>query len=602
MALSIKDVDVKESPLWLKAFLASLDIKSVNNIVDITNYIMVITGQPLHAFDYDKLVSRDIHAKNKALITVRTAQQSEKITTLDGKNVELNDQTVVICDSQNPIAVGGMMGGLDTEVDNNTKNLILESANFDLYNIRKNSMELGFFTEAVTRFSKGQDPNICEPSLYKAVAMIQELAGGKIASKIQDENTKLPEPHKVTFSIDKLNKHTNLDLSKKQILEILSNVEIPEIETKGKDLVTLEIPTYRQDIKIPEDIHEEVTRLYGYKNIEFKLPKRNVSYKKTNPGVETATQTRNTLKAIGGNEVLTYNFVGYELYRNCDLNIEHNYRLTNPLSPELEFLRTTLLPSLLEKVNPNINNGYYKFSIFEINRVHNKLDLDKQEKNRLPKEFRKLALVFTEDIPCPYYQAKYYLDKLLEELKTAPVEYKPIEKINNEIIPNNISIIQDMFDINRTAIITSQLDNQDIYLGIIGEPNLEVQENLKLKQPVGMFEIDLDNLQKIIALNTDIINFSKYPKIQQDMCFVLNKEVHYKVVEQTIEKALLERKLNYKIKPVDIYQKEEEKKQITIQINIQHKEKTLKEKDIQSIRDLVEKRVFKETKGTLKKE
>ncbi len=598
MAVAMKNVKVGESPLWLKSLLSSIDIKPINNVVDITNYLMVLTGQPLHAFDYDKLISKDSHSKKGALITVRTAKDGEKITTLDNKTVELTDKTVVICDSQNPIAIGGIMGGLDTEIDENTKNIVLESANFDLYNIRQTSMSLGISTEASTRFSKGQDPNLCKPVLYKAIELLNELCGASIASPIQDEHIELIKPRKLTFSITRLNKHTGLELTKQEILTLLNNINIYEINTEEKDLITLEIPTYRQDLRIPEDIHEEIARLHGYKNIPLTLPKRDISAARDNQDIEFKKQIRKIFTSMGTNEVLTYNFVGEELYTSCDLNLKNNYRIINPISPKLEYMRSSLIPSLLEKINPNINNGFEEFAIFEINKTHNKLDFN--EKENLPIEKEMITLVLTKNVSEPYYHAKFYLDNLLKKLGVTKINYEKFSEVQKDDLPNQLQLTLPLFDIHKSAILTSTIDTRKIYIGIIGEPNLNVQNKLKFAQPTAIFELSMKNLQKISNNTREHINFSKYPKITQDLCFLLHPEIPYSLLLDTIEETLGKRELNYIITPVDIYQKEKQEKQITIRIVIQHKEKTLKEKDINSIRAIIEKNVGKYTKGKLK--
>jgi len=600
MAISMSNVKVQESPLWLKIFLSSIDIKPINNVVDITNYLMVITGQPLHAFDYDKVIAKDSHYKNKAVITIRTAKEGEKITTIDQKTRELNEKTVVICDSQNPIAIGGIMGGLETEIDENTKNIIIESANFNLYNIRKSSMSLGLVTDAVTRFSKGQDPNLCEPVLYKAVEMVKDLCNGKVASNIKDEHIELPKPHKLTFSLNYFQMHTGLNLSRPEIVKILSNVEIKEIKTNQKDLITLEIPTYRQDIKIPEDIHEEIARIYGYTKIKLVLPKREITSTPSNSLLDFEKKLRLSLKGLGANEFLTYNFVGEKLYKNCDIDIKNNYRLTNALSPELEYMRSTLIPSLLEKINPNINNYYNEFGIFEINKTHNKIDFSKQKK--LPLEKKVLSMALTKDTDDIYYHIKHYMETLLKDLKSKDVDYELIYSAKTEKLPNHIKIILPMFDVNRAALISYTINKKKFYLGVIGELNLDVKSKLKLIQPVGVFEINVEKLKTISNYRVQRINFSKYPKITQDLCFILNKEVPYIALEKQIAKTLEKRDLNYIVKPVDIYQEKgaEEKKQITINITLQHKNKTLKDKDIKSIRDIIQKEVKKELDGELK--
>lgn len=600
MAITMSDVQIKPSPLWLKIFLSSLGIKPINNVVDITNYLMVLTGQPLHAFDYDKVISKDLHYKDKAIITVRTAKMGEKLTTIDQKTRELNEKTVVICDSQNPIAIGGVMGGLETEIDKDTKNIIIESANFDLYNIRKTSMSLGLVTDAVTRFSKGQDPNLCEPVLYKATELIKEICNGEIASNAQDNYLELPKPHRLTFSIKYFQKHTNLKLQKNEILQILSNIEIKEIATKDEDLVTLEIPTYRQDLKIPEDIHEEIARLHGYTKIELTLPTRKITSTPPNHSIEFDKTLRTILKGLGANELLTYNFTNEKHYKNCDLEIKNCYKIINPLSPELEYMRSTLIPSLFEKVNLNINNGYEEFVLFEINKIHNKLDFCKKE--QLPLENKVLSMIFTKDTDNLYYHIKYYLDYLLKQLKIQNLNYENLSNMKAESLPNHIKIITPMFDINKSAIISSESNGQKIYLGIIGEPNLNVQKKLKLIQPVGILELSLNKLRIIKKQKIERVNFSKYPKISQDLCFVLNKEIPYSILQERISTILHRRKLNFMLQPIDIYQpKNEDKlKQTTIRLILQHKEKTLKEKDIKSIREIIEKDIKKSLGGKIK--
>lgn len=599
-AIAMKNVKVEQSPLWLKMYLSSIGIKPINNVVDITNYLMTITGQPLHAFDYDKVTSKDSHYKDKAVITVRLAKMGEKITTIDQKTRELNEKTVVICDSQNPIAIGGVMGGLETEIDENTKNIIIESANFDLYNIRRTSMSLGLVSDAVTRFSKGQDPNICEPTLYKAVKLIEEICKGEVASNVQDQHIELPKPHRLTFSLEYFQNHTGLELEREEVVKILSNVELKETSDGTGDLITLDIPTYRQDLKIPEDIHEEIARIYGYTNIPLRLPKREITSTPSNANFEFEKKLRTIFKGMGVNEVLTYNFVGEKLYKDCDLNIKNNYKLVSPLSPELEYLRTTLIPSIIEKINPNINSGYVDFGLFEINKVHNKKDFSKKE--NMPLEKKIVSMILTGQGKEMFYNIKYFLDTMLKALRAKEVEYEPIYMTNTKDLPNNLQEVLPMFDINRSALIFYTLDDQKHYLGIIGEPNLSVQENLKLLQPVGMFELDFENLKKISSFENERINFSKYPKITQDLCFVLKEDIPYIVLEKQIGSLLEKRNLNYILTPVDIYQGKESdgKKQITVRVVLQHKEKTLKEKDIQSIRGIIEKDVKKKLDATIK--
>jgi phenylalanyl-tRNA synthetase beta chain len=303
---------------------------------------------------------------------------------------------------------------------------------------------------------------------------------------------------------------------------------------------------------------------------------------------------------LGTNEVLTYNFVGKKLYTDCDLDIKNNYRLINALSPELEYMRSSLIPSLLEKINPNINNGYNEFGIFEINKIHNKLDFSKKE--NLPIEHKVLTMVLTKNTSNIFYHIKYYLEIFSKDLKSKKLDYEPIYSTKIDKLPNHIKIILPKFDVNRAALVSCTINENKFYLGIIGEPNFEVQRKLKLIQPVGIFELNLEILKTFTDYREDRINFSKYPKITQDLCFIVNENVSYEALERQISKTLEKRNLNYILRPVDIYQEkaEEKNKQVTIKILLQHKEKTLKEKDIKSIREIIEKDVKKQLGGVLK--
>lgn len=588
MAVSMKDIAIKESPLWLQSKLSKIGVRPINNIVDITNYLMILTGQPLHAFDYDKVKKKDMHAKNEVIITVRTADEREKITTLDGKTIELNTNSVVICDTQNPIAIGGIMGGLDTEIDENTKNIIIESANFDLYNIRKSTMALGIFTDAATRFSKGQDPNLCEPVIVEAVKMVKELAEGKVSSHIQDIHQELPTTRLLTFSVSRLNRHTGLSLTKDEMLSILKNIEIIA-EKQDDDLVTLRIPSFRQDLKIPEDIHEEVSRLNGYSKIPLSLPQRSIKPVDNNSALTLNKRIRVSLKNVGANELLTYNFVGAKLYEKAEIRLDNAYHLINALSPDLEYMRPSLIPSLLEKATINIQNGYKEFAIYEINKAHNRLDIDTVE--NLPIEHIMLTMVHTSEgdqyAGSPYYQIKFLIQSLLKDLKIKDIKYEGLSNIEEEKLPNWIKLDVSSFDINRTAVLIIE----DTIIGIVGETKSSVKKSFKLPEYTSMAEINLDNLLPYINMDKSYTEYSKYPKIQQDFCFIVSKNIGYESLFETVSKSLTSDELNIKIMPVDIYQQKEnpDQKQITLRVILQDKEKTLKEKDIEYWRKKIEK-------------
>ncbi|MDQ5913996.1 MAG: phenylalanyl-tRNA synthetase beta chain, partial [Patescibacteria group bacterium] len=266
-AVCIEGVKIETSPIWLKAYLTRLGIRPINNIVDITNYMMILTGQPLHAFDYDKIKS--------SKILVRSAKKDENIKILNGKSIKLSKADIVITNGKDPIAIGGVMGGANSEVDESTTNIVLESATFNMYAIRRTSMRHGIFTDAVTRYTKGQPEAPTLTVLLKAVQMIQELIPEAKSGEVLDQQKEEFEYDHLTIKVEKINKILGLKLSREQISDILNYVEIYSHDMLDEVCVTP--PFWRKDLEIDEDIIEEVGRLYGYNKIEAELPTRRVA-------------------------------------------------------------------------------------------------------------------------------------------------------------------------------------------------------------------------------------------------------------------------------------------------------------------------------------
>ena len=276
MAVAISDITVGPSPVWMQAYLNRVGTRPINNIVDITNYFMHLTGQPLHAYDADKLAKSK--TQKAIFLEARKSRKGEKLKLLGGKEITFDDDSTILITSNNvPVGVGGVMGGADTEVDENTKNIVLECANFDMYSIRRTAMKYGLFTEAVTRFNKGQSPLQTDRIIAKATQEILQVAGGEIASKTVDVKGNLKDtPHKaVTVSADFVNARLGTKLTLRDIAKLLENVEF-KIMSVPADKTRLHVmpPFWRTDIEIPEDVVEEVGRLYGYDHLPLVLPTR----------------------------------------------------------------------------------------------------------------------------------------------------------------------------------------------------------------------------------------------------------------------------------------------------------------------------------------
>ncbi len=588
MCVSMDNISIIDSPVWLKSLLIKSNIKPINNIVDITNYLSILTGQPLHAFDYDKLVSKDINGKGDAHITVRTAQEGEKIFTLDGNTIQLHANNLVIADSTNPIAIAGVIGGMDTQIDINTKRIIIESANFNRFSIRKTSMELGIFTEAVTRYTKGQHPYFCLPILLQAISLIQEYAKGTVASNIIDI---YPEPllqKSISLSISKLNIHLGTNLGKEEIKKILTNLEY-QISGEDVEYLTLLPPIFRTDIYIPEDIYEDIGRIYGYENILPKLPYRELSATKENKEIKLKSRIRSILSNSGCNELDTYSFTSKDGIYSSNQDPNLAYHIKNSLSPDLEFMRTSILLSHLEKAKINILKNISPFCIYEFNIPHQKGYMDNFQ---LPKEDWHLCLLFCskENIinGSSFYQVMRYLEKVLHTLGINSLSYDLISDSSELDLPIWIKNIIPSFNSNQAALIKYVKDGKTTILGVIGNIDEKVKNSYKLPVFTGAFEINLDEILPLVSNNSGSLHKSKYPSITQDICFTLLNSTKYIDLKQSVLKVINTKERFGSIECVDIYQKDNNTKNITLRVSVEHNEKTLTDQEFEKIKEKIE--------------
>ncbi len=579
-ALVIKDVKVELSPVWLRASLSRVGLKSINNIVDLTNFYMLLTAQPLHAYDYDKVKT--------GVLGVRLSKKGEELKLLGGKELKLSEGAVVITDGSKTVGLGGVMGGADTEVDENTKNIILESASFDMNLTRKTAMTYGLFTEAATRFTKNQSMRQNRAVIAKAAADVLKIAGGRISGKLIDVQHPMLQDKTVHATTEFINNRLGLSLSVAQIKKLLENVEF-KVGASGEKLSVI-APFWRTDIEIPEDIVEEVGRLYGYDKLPVVLPNRDLTPAHKDPLVEFKTQLRNILKQAGANEVLTYSFVHESLFDKVSQDKKMAYHIRNATSPDLQYYRLSLTPSLLEKVHPNIKLGFDEFAIFEINKGHNKLMKDAKDKN-LPKEFQMLSLVFASSNKsprqngAPLYQAKALLGYLAKELGLE-LEYKAIPK------EEEYSVVKP-FDHERSAQVRDARTKTP--LGMVGEYKQSVINNLKLPNYSAGFEIGIEELMKVAAAHASYLPLNRFPELEQDFCLRSKSKLTYRELTDFMQKNLsrLSSRHGYKysLQPLDIFQKENDKqhKQTTWRIVLWHPERTLTTEETNKLLDEIAK-------------
>jgi phenylalanyl-tRNA synthetase beta chain len=588
MAVTVSNVKVAPSPIWLQAHLSSVGIRPINNVVDMTNYMMMLTGQPLHAFDFDKIAN-----DGKATIVVRNPKRSEEMTLLDGKTIKPRSDAILICDREKPIALGGVMGGNNSEIDENTTRIIIECANFDMYNIRRTAMEHGIFTDAVTRFNKGQSPWQCPPVLFKAVQLLQEICpDAKPSSKVVDSKHIKKANERVAVDAGFINARLGTKLSPSDMVKLLENVEFKTFKPPaGKGHIYMQPPFWRTDIEIPEDIVEEVGRLYGYDHLPLELPKRTIKPTEQDPMLELKNKIRGLLAEAGANEVLTYTFVHGNLMEKAGQDSGNAFQLSNALSPDLQYYRMSLLPSLLDKIHPNIKAGYSEFALFEMNPVHAK-DLMKDD---LPVEDKRLAYVFAAEDKiakekysgAPYYQAKKYLVNLLADLGVTNLVFEPATEYEPKQGISKAAIAP--FERGRSAIVKTT-DGQ--FIGELGEFTTSVRRNLKLPDFVAGFELDVVKLLELSGKSSSYVPLPRFPKVEQDISLKVPLGVTYRELFDFIWEELgkIQPENTFPtLGPVDIYQPEgdTQHKHITLRLNLASYERTLTAEEVNKLLDNV---------------
>ncbi|MFT4532475.1 MAG: phenylalanyl-tRNA synthetase beta chain [Candidatus Saccharimonadales bacterium] len=583
--VSMEGTTIGDSPAWMQGFLKRVGIKPISNVVDITNYVMHLTGQPLHAFDYDKLAK----VSDKPGIHPRMARKGEKLTLLGDKTIELDENDIVISTDKQAVALAGVMGGMDTEVDENTKNIAIECANFDMYAIRRTSMRHGLFTDAVTRFNKGQSPLQNDRVLNYAMKLMNSYAGATQSSQVYDLcsfDLSADNLNHVEIDIDFINSRLGSDLKAGDVKVLLENVEF-SVAVQGKSM-QITAPFWRMDISIKEDIVEEVGRLHGYHNLPIELPARTSKPSELNATRQSKQELRELLVSAGANEVLTYSFVHGDLIRNTGTDPDETaYHLRNALSPDLQYYRTSLLPSLLAKVRSNIKaqagSSHNEFSLFEFGKVHIKGHMDEKDKE-VPKQMRRLALVVAADAKtaknnngAAYYRAKRFLD------------YITGNKLKYAELDTNEHPITSSYQIGRSAVVT--IDGS--HVGVVGEIRGSISKKLKLPEYCAGFELDTDILREHLS-GDQYRQLSQYPESIQDMTFEVSADTNwadlYEFVSAELAVQSAENGYLHTIEPQDIFQLEEsDKKRISMRVSLSHQNKTLRTEEVTKVIETISK-------------
>ncbi|MBR0350446.1 MAG: phenylalanine--tRNA ligase subunit beta [Clostridia bacterium] len=513
----VKNVTIKESPCFIKSRLIASGIRPINNVVDISNYVMLETGQPLHFYDADKL---------NGMLEVRMAENGEKLTTLDGESRTLHDENIVISNGKEAIGLAGVMGGLDTEITENTKNIIIESAIFDGVKVRKTSNEL-VRSEASNRFEKGLDPNRTYMAADRACALLEKYADAEVVGGIAKYDTTNKEDTKIEVKFNEINQVLGLNIPNNEILNIFTKLGFTYEETKDGAIVS--VPKRRIDISIKEDLNEEVGRIYGVNNICGilpALPMKQGSYNRT------TREIRNKMIGLGLNETLSYVLVGENEAKQFVKDENESIKLLDPMSEDRNTLRNSMLPSLLNIYKYNEARNQKDVSIFEIAKTFYKKGEEFFEEQHLG------VLMAGE-----YYQgigtakeADFFVIKGLAEEILDYLGYK-----NRYSFVVDSSKIADEFHPGQSAVISV---NNDI-IGSIGKVHPSLAEN------VYVLEINLDKLLAKKVGKMKYKEISKFPTVNKDLSIVIDKNITSQEIEKQIKKYAGST-LN-EVKPFDIY-------------------------------------------------
>lgn len=554
----IKDVKIGTSPLWIQTRLMEAGIRPINNIVDITNFVMLEYGEPLHAFDLEKIEGKKI--------IVRQSTENERIITLDNVDRKLNTKDLIIADHKNPIAIAGVMGGVETEVTENTKVVFLEAANFNSKSIRLTSKKFNLRSEASNRFEKGIDPNLCQTAGDRACQLIEEIGAGTIVKGNIDLYNNPVEEKYIELRPERANKILGVEISTEEMVDYLNGLGLDSEFIHG--LIKTKIPTYRLDLEVEVDLIEEIGRLYGFHNIVGKPLVGALTRGEKPTGRDIEDITKDILQGFGLNQVMSYSFISPKAYDKInvpeDSPLRNYIRLINPLGEDYSVMRTTLITNMLDLLSRNYSRGIKSSHLYEIGNIFLAKGFPVVE---IPDEKKILSFgLYGEK---DFYFLKEIIDKLLNKLGIKDIEY--IREKDNSI-----------FHPGRTAKILVQGEE----LGIIGEVHVDVTENYDIKDRVYVGQLDFDKITELSKIDIKYKELPKYPSMLRDLALVVKEDLLVGKIEKIISQhgeGLIE-----DIELFDIYtgnQIEKGMKSVAYSIRYRSYERTLKDKEVNKIQE-----------------
>lgn len=545
----VSDVNLKPSPAWMRERLRAMGVRPINNIVDITNYVMLEYGQPLHAFDLTTISGNEIN--------VRLAFDDEKIVTLDGVERNLSKNDLIIADSEKSLAVAGVMGGENSGISENTKEIVFESANFFGPYVRVSSKKFNLRSESSARFEKGLDSNLCSIALDRACELVEELGAGKVTEKVFVVDSVNKKQVKIPLDCEFINRFLNISLSKEEMVEILSKIDCKVINDE------VVVPSYRSDLKLKNDIAEEIARFYGYNKI-LSTPLKGSMNGGLSRKQKFKEKVKSTMIALGLSEIMTYSFVSPKSYDKLLIAPESNLRdyieIKNPLGEDTSVMKTVAISTMLETLSRNFNYNNQNVKLFEIAKEY-----FKRGEDGLANEPEKLvAGLYGEDVD--FFYVKGVVEELLNVLKIRNYDVRSCD-----CVP--------YYHPGRCA----EISFNGKTLGIVGEINPLVLENYEIKKRAYAFEFCIDDLFEFSNFEVEYKQIPRYPSVERDIAVICDKDLPAinleNVAKQSAGKFLEE------VCIFDVYtgnQVPEDKKSVALKLTLRSSNGTLTDEQVQS--------------------
>lgn len=556
IARVIKNVEIKESPEWMKRRLKACGVRAINNIVDITNYVMLELGQPMHAFDIENVAGKHI--------IVRRAVENEKITTLDEIERTLNNDNLVIADEEKTVAVAGVMGGLNSGITDATKTVVFEAATFNRGSVRLTAKKLGLRTESSSRFEKGLSPEIAVRAIDRAVELAELIGAGKSVDEKIDIYPEKETQKIIPFEPEKVNALLGMDISKEEMIDILTKLGI---EVNGEKLV---IPYFRVDLERTADIAEEVIRIHGYNTLNSTLINAESTVGAKTKLQKLQDKIKDLLVQKGFSEMYAFSFIGHKDFEKCKLDSTKAIKITNPLGEEFSLMRTSMMPTVMQSIATNYNKKNKDVALFEMGKTY----IDEEgniAKGEVATETEQIAFALYGK-NADFYVVKGIIENILQISNIAKYQLARETEIN--LHPG------------RSAKILIGKDR----IASFGEVHPEVLENYGIDEKVYYAVIDVEKFAKYGKNNKKYTPIPKYPAVERDIALVVDEDIEVGQIESIISKKA--KNILEKAELFDVYRSEklgQNKKSVAYELIFRAPDRTLTDDEIKNTMEVITK-------------